>query len=207
MAYTTVRSILKDRSTTVVGSAPLSEEAVTTIASSDCIIAVNGGVGSVTRPVDIWLVNCREYDDRLYTNPQRWPEERKRLHEAMLAQGANRRFRHIAFIVKGISPAQTIVKLKAHGVSWRGSTAISVNDKVHLTRRAGVKSFTTAFNISAGLFGAVLALTHGARDVTLCGFSFHQRYAYLQDVPPDTRKHIAQDQEALPQLTHLRVVY
>ena len=192
---------MRDSDVVVVGSAPLPDKAYEAIQKSQRLICVNGSTSSVKdKLIDVWVLNSRQYDDSLYTDPTRWPTERKHLHEQMLIQTKNRSVRHICFLQKSKNSDQTIAKLKAQNVRWRGQTELHTGQKTDLVCRAGVKRFSIAFNISAGLFGACLALVAKAKTITLCGFSYHDKYAYLAETLPNTRKHIEQDQEALSQL-------
>lgn len=191
--------MLGARDVVVLGSAPLSPHELVIIQNADKLICVNGSISSTARIPDVWVLNSRHYDDIVYTNPKRWPEERKQLHEAMMAQAANKRARHILFLLKSYTPNQTIARLRQQNTRWRGQTVFSADQKTALVQRAGVHKFPTAFNISAGLFGACLALRCKAASVTLCGFSFTDGHAYLPDATQH-RFHIAQDQEAIADL-------
>ena len=203
MSLTTIKRILRAHDVTVVGSAPLSNHEIKKIESSDRLICINGSISSTTRVPDIWVLNSRHYDDELYTDPNRWPEERKRLHEEMLKQSIGRKARHVLFVLKSYTPNQTIQRLKDQGTSWRGQTVLSPGHKTDLVRSLGVNKFSTAFNISAGLLGACISLYSKAKSVTMCGFSFNNNYQYLSSVPSDTRKHIPQDKEALADLIQI----
>ena len=202
MALTTVKSILKDHSVVVLGSAPLSEEAKAFLVSSDScsMVCVNGAISSTSRPVDLWVLNSREYDQAIYLNPKLWTDERKRLHEIMMGQATGRAVRHILFMLKNDRPDQTISRLQTAGVKWRAYTTLNMGQKTDLVRKAGVHKFATAFNTSAGLAAAALALAFKADKVTLTGFSFQDGYQYLPDAPQGHRLHIEQDKEALEDL-------
>lgn len=202
MAFSTIRSIIRANHVTVVGSAPLTASAQLAIQDPDTkIICVNGSISSVQRIPDIWFLNSRQYDEYIYTNPDIWPPWRQELHERMMQQATNRTIRHILFLLKNDHPNQTIDKLRSLNVKWRAHSVINSGVRTDFTRRAGVHKFSTAFNISAGLFGLALSLALNAKHVTLCGFSFSNDYAYLPETPSNAaRLHIAQDQEALPEL-------
>ena len=208
MALETVRNIVKSKSVVVVGSAPLSQLDHQHITEAQVIVCVNGAIGSITHNPDIWVVNSREYDDDLWNDPTRWTPERKLLHAAMLHQAANKHIRHVVFIKKAPTSIQTIEKLKAQHTSWRAQTEIKHALKVQIGLKAGIRNPGTAFNVSAGLWSTCLILGMKPSQVRLVGFSFHNNYSYLADAPPDTRKHIAQDQEALAQIltTHPQLI-
>ncbi len=202
MAFTTVKRILRANRVTVVGSAPLSPVAAQHLQStSNKIVCVNGSISSIERTPDLWLLNSRQYDDFIYLNPAVWPPWRQALHDRMMEQGTGRNVRHILFLLKNDHPNQTIDRLKALDVKWRAYSTVHGGIRTDLTRKAGVQKFSTAFNISAGLFGAALALALGASHVTLIGFSFSNDYAYLTETPTHAaRLHIEQDQEALAEI-------
>lgn len=203
MAFVTVRKIIRNRSVTVVGSAPLTPQDQDSIAQADIVIAVNGAISSVVgRSPDIWALNTRDYDDDIYTDPSRWPQERKDLHELMLRQGQNRQVRHLLCYMKGNSSQQTLSKLKALGVQWRAQTDMWAGERAMLIRDAGIKPYSLAANLSAGLATAIIALKCRAKEVRLVGFSFGNAYSYIDSVPIDTRKHISQDRDALSQLKY-----
>ena len=197
MALATIKRILRASHVTVIGSASLSQREHELIRLSDRLICVNGSISSIERVPDVWVLNSREYDTKPYVT---FSDERKRLHEAMMVQSINKASRHILYLLKNGRPDQTIARLKQNGVKWWGQTILSTREKTNLVCKAGVKRFSTAFNTSAGLFGLCLALTSDAAHVNLCGFGFDNDYAYLSEVPPDTRKHIPQDLEALSDL-------
>ena len=201
MALSTIKRILRAGHVTVLGSAPLSQYELDCIASADRLICVNGSISSVNRIPDIWVLNSHHYDGPLWKDPNRWPDERRHLHDKMMQQSSGRSARHICFLLKDNSPDQTIARLQANNVTWRAHTALNPGQKMNIAVRAGVRKFATALNTSAGLFGLCLALACKSRSVTLCGFSYTNDYAYLTTVPPDTRKHITQDQEAISDLT------
>ena len=204
MALTTVRDILKNHETVVLGSAPLSEEAGNVLASSNFtrLICVNGSIGITERIPDIFVLNSREYDDPIYLNPTRWTAERKQLHEIMMAQAVGKSTRHIVFLLKNDRPDQTIARLHASNTKWRAYTTLNTGQKTDLVRKAGVYRYTTAFNISAGLFGACLALANKAQHVTLIGFSFKDGHSYLPNAV-NNRFHLEQDQEAIQDLARV----
>lgn len=207
MSLETIRKILRDRDVTVLASAPLSQEEKKQVENADALICVNGSISSIpsSRIPDLWILNSREYDSPIYLNPQRWTETRKHLHETMMQQGAGRKVRHILFLLKNDSPSQTIARLKSSGVKWRAHTTLHAGQKTDLVRSAGVHKFDTAFNTSAGLTAICVALKCNPSSVTVCGFSVEgsrsNDYAYISSVPPLTRLHIAQDKEALSELT------
>ena len=200
MAFSTIMRILRANHVTVVGSAPLSAEEHLHIEHAGKLVCVNGSISSTSRIPDVWVLNSHHYDSARYMDPLAWSEERKALHEAMMQQSRGRSVRHVLFLLKDDSPEQTILRLREQGVTWRAYTALNPGQKLDVVTRAGVKTFSTALNISAGLFGLCLALNSGAAHVNLVGFSFGNDYAYLSSVPPDTRKHISQDQVALSDL-------
>lgn len=197
MAIQTLRKILNDKHVVVIGSAPLTAEGHEAINKAEVIICVNGSISSIAKTPDIWVLNSRDYNDSLYTDPKRWDDARKQLHEAMMLQTVGKTTRHLVLVKKSRTTEQTLRRLHEVRTKWRGTTEIEPNHKISIAMKAGVKKFSIAFNISAGLLAACLALTNKAKSVTLCGFSFKQEYAYLTDTPPDTRKHIEQDQEAI----------
>jgi hypothetical protein len=56
-----VRPLIEDRDVVVVGSAPLKAKAAD-VRDDEMVIAVNGGISSVPRPVDLWVVASRSQD-------------------------------------------------------------------------------------------------------------------------------------------------
>lgn len=195
---TSIKRTLRDRHVVVVGSAPLSDAERDLVSKAEKVVCVNGSVSSTSRVPDVWVCNSREYDDDLYTDPVRWPESRKQLHDEMLRQSAGRHIHQVVFLKKSLTSTQTIQKLHAQGTLWADAIELNPSQKSDIAVAAGVERFQVAFNISAGLWAACLALTCLPASVTLVGFSFTQDYAYRSS--SGIRHHIEQDQEALPQI-------
>lgn len=209
MALATLRRILADQPVVVLGSAPLTGEPGLLLDSPVRLICVNGSIGTAPRSPDIWVLNSRCYDDQLWNNPKKWPQERKMLHAAMMAQAAGQATRHLVLLQKSTTSAQTIAALRSLHATWRGATDLHPGMKMNLGKKAGIRSFTTASNISAGVFAACLALLFGKGSVTLTGFSYTEGHSYLPTAT-NHRFHVEQDQEAIADLmqrhgTRLRI--
>lgn len=213
MALATIQRILRANDVIVVGSAPLQPE-VKALAEDPTfkLICVNGSISNVNRVPDVWVLNSRNYSDPVYTNTELWPEDRRKLHDIMMQQAYGKSARHILFFLKNDTPADTIQRLQDSGCTWRAHSTLHAGMRTDLIRKAGVHRFSTAFNVSAGLTGACIALAYKAKSVTLVGFSLdNPNYSYLTTTPPDTRKHLPQDTEALSELQakhpHFRVLF
>lgn len=199
MAWRTVRRLLRGASVLVVGSAPPGPED-REARPGVRIVAVNGGLGRVTAVPTVWVLNSRRYDDWQWLDPSRWPPERRRLHDLMLAQGRGRRVRHLLLLMKSDSTDQTIARLRAQRTTWRGRTDVWSGTKADLLVRAGITDYAVAFNVSAGVSAAGLALLAGATEVALTGFSFSPGYTYTPEAVP--RQHVQEDCRALLLLQH-----
>lgn len=187
-----VRELIEGRACVVVGSAPLPSR-VADVAETDIAIAVNGGISSVPRAVDLWVVASRPQDRP--GNGQIKP-----LHKTMLHQAKGRTAGHVLFLrgPKHASEGDTLkalAQLGCHVGSW------STCDKPtkqwlenELCARPKDKE-----PCSSGILATAIALWCGAASVRMVGFSFTPGYHYLPKERGASwwRNHVKADQRAL----------
>lgn len=190
-----VRDLLQGRSCVVVGSAPL-KSAAAEVAETDVVIAVNGGISSVARAVDLWVVASRPQDRP--GNGQIKP-----LHKTMLHQAKGRTASHVLFLrgPKHASEGDTLKALRTLGCqvgTWSVLDKPTKQDiENRLCARPGEKD-----PCSSGILATAIALSCGAASVRLVGFSFTPGYHYLPKERGASwwRNHVRADQRALKAL-------
>src|SRR3990167_8679550 len=190
-----LQSIIAGKRTIILGSAPSAHDDLRGAyqGPSDCLICVNGSVSAVDRdiPIDILLLNSRDTHG--------WDPASRRLHNRMMRQLANRHIKHIIFLMKNKSPQGTLDKLTQMGTSWDSYDTICSMPKIGICQSVGVKRWKEAFDTSAGVFAACLAVFGGGKPVVLCGISFEDGYCYFPSgtILTNTRKHRDPDRYAL----------
>lgn len=187
-----VRDLIAGRACVVVGSAPLSSP-VADVTETEIVIAVNGGISSVPRAVDLWVVASRTQDRP--GNPLIKP-----LHKTMLQQAKRRTVGHL-LMLRGPTDASerdTLAALAQLGClhhTW------SVLDKPtkrwlegELCARVADKS-----PCSSGILATAIALWCGASAVRMVGFSLKAGYHYLPNAQPQSwwRNHVDADRRAV----------
>jgi hypothetical protein len=187
-----VRDLLDGRSCVVVGSAPLASETAD-VADTDVAIAVNGGISSVARAVDLWVVASRSQD-------KPGSGRIKPLHKTMLQQAKGKSVGHVLFLrgPKDASEKDTLAALEQLGVRHRSWSCLDKPTKQWMETetcdRPGSKE-----PCSSGILATAIALWCGAASVRLVGFSFSPGYQYLPNARPQSwwRNHVKSDQRAL----------
>lgn len=170
-------AVIAGRRVLVVGSAPA--PILPSPQAGDVVVAVNGGISSVTdRPVDVLVTNGRRYDTGPYTDPVLWPAERRRWHEVMLAQAAGRRVGHLVLFLRDDTDEQTTERLRGQGTTWGAETRIDASERIRIAQMVGVTDLDTAFCLSSGVAAGCLARACHAADIVLCGISLHPGHAY-----------------------------
>lgn len=186
-----VRDLIEGRACVVVGSAPLQGRHAD-VAETDVVIAVNGGISSVARAVDLWVVASRSQD-------KPGSGRMKPLHKTMLQQAKGRTVGHVLFLrgPKEASERDTLAALKELGVRYLTWSICDKKTKLWIEQ-------TTCARIekqpcSSGILATAIALYCGAASVRMVGFSFAPGYAYLPKERPQSwwRGHVQSDQRAL----------
>ena len=195
-ALDVLRAAIAGRRVVVLGSAPL--DAPLELAGDDVAIPVNGGVSSVPagRLVDVWVLNSR-------SDVHTWGGPRRRLGNAMLAQGANRDVAIAVLLTRDDdSEAATLKALQLHRTRLRQAVTLSRPERTDLEKRSGARQPAhTKQALSLGLFTVGMCLELGAAHVRLAGFSWQAGYAYLpNDRAVTDRGHVHADQIALAHL-------
>jgi hypothetical protein len=189
-----VRDLLDGRSCVVVGSAPLASETAD-VADTDVAIAVNGGISSVARAVDLWVVASRSQD-------KPGSGQIKPLHKTMLQQAKGKSVGHVLFLrgPKEESEGDTLAHLQQLGVRYHTWSVLDKPTKLHLEKTLCAR--TEKEPCSSGLLATAMALYCGAASVRMVGFSLKPGYHYVtgQRPAPWWRNHVAADQRALKAL-------
>jgi hypothetical protein len=181
----------------VVGSAPLKAKAAD-VRDDEMVIAVNGGISSVPRPVDLWVVASRSQD-------KPGSGRIKPLHKTMLHQAKGRTAAHVLFLrgPKEASEGDTLAALKQLGVQYHQWSVLDKPTKRWMERelcgRVGDKPTDIC---SSGILATAMALWCDATSVRMVGFSFAPGYQYIKDQRPQNwwRNHVASDRRALQAL-------
>jgi hypothetical protein len=190
-----LRPFVAGRACVVVGSAPLPTKTAE-VWSDDCVIAVNGGISSLPKAADVWVLNSKQQDrpgDPLL----------KPLHKTMLEQGRGRTAAHLLLLrgPKVASEGGTLATLNALGVTYQ---TWSVLDKTTKRWLEGAQCGRVRENhpCSAGILAVTLALVCDAASVRMVGFSFTPGYHYLPRARPGSwwRDHVEADKRALKTL-------
>lgn len=189
-----VRDLIDGRDCVVVGSAPL-KSAHADVSDSEIVIAVNGGISSVARAVDLWVVASRPQD-------RPGSGQIKPLHKTMLHQAKGRTAGHVLFLrgpnAKDASEVHTLAMLETLGCrvgTW------SVLDKPTKRFMEGELCARVSDKepCSSGILTVAVALWCGAASVRMVGFSLTPGYHYIQKERPQSwwRNHVRADQRAL----------
>lgn len=189
-----VRDLIEGRACVVVGSAPLPSKTAD-VADTDVVIAVNGGISSVARAVDLWVVASR---------PQDKPGNGtiKPLHKTMLHQAKGRTAGHVLFLrgPKHASERDTLATLKLLGCQVHTWSCLDKPTKLFLESTLCARA--EKHPCSSGILATAIALYCGAASVRMVGFSFTPGYHYLPKERGASwwRNHIPADQLALKAL-------
>ena len=188
-----LRAQIAGRACVVIGAAPLPTPTAP-VDDAEYLIAVNGGISSAPRAVDLWVVGSKVWD-----KPGQM--DARPMHQQMLAQATGRSVRY-ALLLRGPKEAtegHTLARLHQLRCTIE---AWSVLDKPtkrwlegELCARVDDKQ-----PCSSGMLAAAMALWCGAATVRLVGFSFtHPGYHYLPRTPGQRwwRGHVPADRRAL----------
>jgi len=197
-----VRDLLDGRACVVVGSAPL--KGPPDLSETDVVIAVNGGISSVPRAVDLWVVASRPQDKP--GSGQIKPLHKTmlhQLHKTMLHQAKGRTAGHVLFLrgPKHASEGDTLAMLDVLGCRYASWSVLDKPTKQGLENdlcaRPGSKD-----PCSSGILATAIAVYCGAASVRLVGFSLSPGYHYLPKERPQSwwRNHVAADRRALKAL-------
>jgi hypothetical protein len=186
-----VRELIEGRACVIVGSAPLKTKAAE-IAETELVIAVNGGISSVARAVDLWVVPSRLQD--------RPGNMIKPLHKVMLQQAKGRTVGHVLMLrgPKIPSEGDTIAALKHVGCRYHSWSVLDKPTKRWLEGEICGRESDKKW-CSSGILATAIALWCGAASVRLVGFSFKPGYHYLPRQPGESwwRDHVKEDRIAL----------
>jgi len=187
-----VRALLEGRACVIVGSAPL-RTPLADVSSTECAIAVNGGISSLPRPADVWVVGSKQQDKP--GDPNLRP-----LHQTMLEQARGRSVNHL-LLLRGPKIASECYTLAALERLHFTAATWSVLDKPTKRWLEGELCARTDDKqpCSSGVLAAAVALWCGAASVRLVGFSFMPGYHYLPNERGASwwRNHVAADKRAL----------
>lgn len=190
-----VRDLLEGRSCVVVGSAPLSGR-FADVDDSDIVIAVNGGISSVARAVDLWVVASRRQD-------KPGSGQIKPLHKTMLHQAKGRTAGHVLLLrgPKEATEKDTLAMLEHVGCRYGTWSVLDKPTKGWLEQDLCGRVHEKQ-PCSSGILSVAIALWCGAAAVRLVGFSFTPGYHYLPKERGQSwwRNHIPADQRALKAL-------
>ena len=105
-----LRDLIEGRYCVVVGSAPLQTKHAE-VGDAELVIAVNGGISSVPRAVDVWIVASRRQD-------RPGSGQIKPLHKTMLHQAKGRTVGHVLMLrgPKEATEQDTLAMLEVLGV-------------------------------------------------------------------------------------------
>jgi len=190
-----VRSLLDGRPCVVVGSAPLKASAAD-VDESEVVIAVNGGISSVARAVDLWVVASRSVD-------KPGSGKIKPLHRAMLQQAKGKTAGHVLMLrgPKEASEQDTLAALAQLHVCYRTWSVLDKPTKLWMEKSTCARMEREP--CSSGILATAIALWCGAESVRLVGFSLKPGYQYITNQPPQNwwRNHVAADRRALKALS------
>lgn len=186
-----VRPLLEGRACVVVGSAPLPTRCAE-VAESEIVIAVNGSISSVKRPVDLWVVASRRQD-------RPGSGQIRPLHKTMLHQAKGRTAGHVLMLrgPKDATEKDTLAMLEALGCRYHTWSVLDKPTKRWLEGELCAR--TEKEPCSSGILATAIALWCGAASVRLVGFSFTPGYHYLKAATPQRwwRNHVPADRRAL----------
>jgi hypothetical protein len=167
---------------------------VVEVADSDVVIAVNGGISSVPRAVDLWVVSSRPQDRPGYAAI-------KPLHRAMLDQAKGRTVGHVLMLrgpkAKDASERDTLAALDIRKCRYNTWSVLDKPTKLWLETKLCARIHDKP--CSSGILATAIALYCGAASVRMVGFSFTPGYAYLpkQRGASWWRNHVDSDRRAL----------
>lgn len=189
-----VRDLIEGRDCVVVGSAPL-KSAHADVSDSEIAIAVNGGISSVARAVDLWVVASRPQD-------RPGSGQIKPLHKTMLHQAKGRTAGHVLFLrgpnAKDASEVHTLAMLDHLGCRYGTWSVLDKPTKQAMENELCARP-KDKDPCSSGILATAIALHCGAASVRMVGFSFTPGYAYLPKEKGQSwwRNHVRADQRAL----------
>lgn len=189
-----VRELIADRACVVVGSAPLLTPKAD-VADTEIAIAVNGGISSVPRAVDLWVVASRPQD-------RPGSGQIKPLHKIMLHQAKGRTVGHVLFLrgPKDASEQDTLATLSLLGCRLNTWSVLDKSTKRWLEGELCARKDDKKTSIcSSGILATAIALYCGAASVRMVGFSFTPGYHYPTKQQPQRwwRNHVDSDRRAL----------
>lgn len=188
-----VRDLLADRACVVVGSAPLTTKSADVV-DTDVVIAVNGGISSVARAVDLWVVASRPQDRPGYAAI-------KPLHRTMLDQAKGRTVGHVLMLrgpkAKDASERDTLAALDIRKCRYNTWSVCDKPTKLWIESELCARVHDKP--CSSGILATAIALYCGAASVRMVGFSFKPGYAYIKNANPPQwwRNHCVDDKRAL----------
>jgi hypothetical protein len=186
-----VRPLIEGRAVVVVGSAPL-KTAAADVLESEVAIAVNGGISSVARPVDLWVVASRSQD-------KPGSGTIKPLHRTMLQQAKGKTVGHVLMLrgPKEESQKDTLAALGQLNVMLGTWSVLDKPTKLHVETSLCARKDKEP--CSSGILATAIALWCGAESVRMVGFSFTPGYNYLPKERPQSwwRNHVNADRRAL----------
>lgn len=186
-----VRDLIEGRACVVVGSAPLPTP-FADVAETEIAIAVNGGISSVARAVDLWVVASRRQD-------RPGSGQIKPLHKTMLHQAKGRTAGHALFLrgPKEATEKDTLAMLQQLGCRVGAWSVLDKPTKLWIEQDLCARAEKEP--CSSGILATAIALFCGAASVRLVGFSFTPGYHYLpgQRGPAWWRNHVQADRRAL----------
>lgn len=191
MNQATLRTLVGGRACVVVGAAPLLSPLV--VATSEYVVAVNGGISSAPR-VDAWVLNSRT------SLPPSWGMARRTLGQLMLRQGADRQVPLLILLTKDDDASVVTPRvLRAQGTEAGSVLEVGAIERTDIEVAAGARTGDMSKHaLSAGLFAVALLFWAGAATVRLEGISWVGGYAYTDT--PVIRGHLVGDQLALVRL-------
>ncbi len=184
--------LIAGRACVVVGSAPL-KAAAADVADHELVIAVNGGISSVARAVDVWFVASRPQDKPGHAHI-------KPLHLTMLKQAKQKTAGHVVLLrgPKDASEDATLAMLKRLECRHHSWSVLDKPTKRWLEGEVCARKSDKA-HCSSGILATAVALWCRAESVRLEGFSFVPGYHYLPQERGASwwRNHIDADRRAL----------
>lgn len=189
-----VRELIEGRACVVVGSAPL-KSASADVGDAEIAIAVNGGISSLPRAADLWVVASRPHDRPGHS-------QIKPLHKTMLHQAKGRTAGHVLFLrgPKDASEHETLAALEKLGCRHSAWSVLDKPTKRWLEGELCARVSDAKSSIcSSGILTTAIALWCGATSVRLVGFSFTPGYHYLPKERGAAwwRNHVDADRRAL----------
>lgn len=186
-----MRGLLEGRACVVVGSAPLKTQ-FADVSETEVVVAVNGGISSVARAVDLWVVASRRQD-------RPGSGQIKPLHKTMLHQAKGRTVGHVLLLrgPKEATEKDTLAMLQI--LACRYGTWSVLDKPTKRWLESEICARTEKEPCSSGILATAIALWCGAAAVRLVGFSLKPGYHYLPNERGQSwwRNHVPADRRAL----------